>query len=107
MKYPVFQYPNAYKYAKDAPDFRGIFCLEENQESFAPQQLQPQFPEQLPLSGQPIHFFPLFFALYTYHAARPTMATTMAMIKISTGFIASYFLRAYSSRSFLSERLHR
>jgi len=41
------------------------------------------FAEQLQPSGQPIHFLPLFLALYTYHAAKPRIATITAIIMIS------------------------
>ena len=44
---------------------------------------QPQQPLQEELSGQPIHFFPLFLALIIYSAAAPTIT---AIIPIAIKF---------------------
>ncbi len=48
-------------------------------QSQLPEQLL-QEPLQLPEPGQPMHFLPLFFALYTYHPAAQTIQATIAII---------------------------
>lgn len=83
--------------------------------------LQPEQPEQLPLqveslffpqlsaSGQPMHFFPLFLALYIYNPARITITATIIMtiissIKLPRDYLVtvSFFLdlSSYSALSF-------
>jgi len=77
--------------------------------SLQPLQPPPQFPaEQAQLSGQPMHFFPLFLDLRIYHPEKPNTATITTAMIISTGFIFYFFpCRAYSAMLFLSERTHR
>lgn len=48
-----------------------------------PQPVQPaHFPPQTALSGQPIHFLPLFFSFQMYPAAKPTTKPITAKIII-------------------------
>ena len=67
---------------------------------------QPQLPEQAALSGQPMHFLPLFLERQIAKMARPMTATITDTKMMSS--IAHFFpLRAYSAFSFLPEPTHR
>jgi len=74
-----------------------------------PQQpVQPaHLPEQLPPSGQPIHFCPFFLARMMYHTAPPKMAARTT-IRITFSIGTPYFLplSAYSAFKAFSERTH-
>lgn len=62
-----------------------------------------QFPEQVALSGQPMHFIPFFFSLRMYQRAERMIPATMASTIKSVSFMGNHLaLSAYSAARLLS-----